>query len=194
MHCLIVGMTESGKTTLAKRIAKTLKSSGKLVAVLDPLQDEGWECDFQTQNPEEFLVWAKGNRSAFLFVDESGVAIGRYNVPMEWLATQSRHLGHSCYFICQGLTQLSTIVRGQCRKLYMFASGSNATKTASEEWNESELQNAERLQKGEFYVVSRFDKISKGRVDFTSDNVYSINQDATTDPTTDRPELLVQPH
>jgi DNA helicase HerA-like ATPase len=53
-HSLILGMTESGKTTLAKRLAQHYKSRGIGVIVLDPLNDD-WPCDFKTADPDEFL-------------------------------------------------------------------------------------------------------------------------------------------
>lgn len=167
MHHLIIGMTECGKTTLAKMICGNLKKRGKKTAVLDPLYDEGWNCDFQTSNSDEFLTWAKSNRSAYLFIDEGSVSIGRYNVPMQWLATMSRHWGHSSYFISQGFTQLPPMVRDNCQVLYLFTAADSVNKIAAEEFNKKELRNAESLDKGHFYKVLRYGKISKFSIDFS---------------------------
>lgn len=174
MHTLIIGMTESGKTTLAKILCRELKHWGKKTAVLDPLKDPEWEADFQTQNSDEFLKWAKENRSAYLFVDEGSISVGRYNVPMQWLATMSRHWGHSAFFVSQGLTQLPPAVRDNCGKLFLFCCSNSITKTASEEFNKKDLRNAEELDKGHFYVIKRFGKLSKGFVDFPKRKVYSV--------------------
>lgn len=174
MHSLIVGMTESGKSFLAKMISRALKKAGKKVAVLDPLWDDGWGADFQTSDSGAFLAWAKSkaNASAFLFVDEGSVSVGRYNLPMQWLATMSRHHGHSSFFICQGITQLPPIVRGQCRDVFLFAVDETISQIVAKEWNEKTLRNAERLRKGEFYHVSRFGTLQKGRLDFAAGKVY----------------------
>lgn len=175
MHALLIGMTECGKTSLAKIIASDAKSKGKLVAVLDPLIDDGWEADFQTQDSEEFLKWAKANRSAYLFVDEGSVSIGRYNKPMSWLATMSRHWGHTAFFISQGLTQLPPDVRNNCGQLFLFTSADTINKTAAEEFNEPDLRRADKLEKGHFFIVKRFGKISKGYVDFDKWKVYAAS-------------------
>lgn len=174
MHSLIIGMTESGKTTLAKSICKGLIAKEQKVAVLDPLHDEGWgEVTFQTSGPAAFLEWAKmkENRQAFLFVDEGSIAIGRYNAPMEWLATMSRHWGHSSFFISQSLTQLSTTLRGQCGRLYLFTAAETVNKIAAEEFNEKELRKADRLEKGQFYIVNRFTALKKMRIEFDTGEV-----------------------
>lgn len=175
MHSLIIGMTESGKTTLAKWFCRDLKKAGYKTAVLDPLLDEGWDCDFHTEDSDGFLAWAKNreNRTAFLFVDEGSISIGRYNVPMEWLATMSRHWGHSAFFISQGLTQLPPAVRNNCGKLYLFACADSVNKLAAEEFNEKALRGADRLPKLHFFVVSRFSELLRGRLDFAECTAYA---------------------
>lgn len=165
-HNLIVGMTESGKSTLAKIFASEFRKRKITVAVLDPLHDE-WDCDFQTADSDEFLAWCKKNKSAMLFIDEGSTAIGRYNPEMEWLATQSRHWGHSSFFICQRGPQLSPNVRDQASKLYLFACSRSDAENFANTWNEPELKNLEKIDKGEFYIVSRFGEMKKGKVDFS---------------------------
>ena len=75
-HSLILGMTESGKTTIAKELAKRLKSSGHPVIVLDPMHD-AWEADFQTDDQNEFLNVFWQAQKCHVFIDESGGAIIR---------------------------------------------------------------------------------------------------------------------
>lgn len=165
-HCLIAGMTESGKTTLAKLICFQLSKRGIPTAVLDPLRDPEWATEKQFHEPAEFLAFVKANRSFVLFVDEGGQSIGRYNKEMEWLATQSRHFGHSCFFISQGVTQLPPIIRQQCSKFYVFACGESNSKLIAEECNEPLLKSVTRLQPGEFFEVSRFKKTTRNRIVF----------------------------
>lgn len=171
MHSLIVGMTESGKTTLAKYLCKGLAKRGKKTAVLDPLIDVGWETEFQTNNPGEFLALAKKTRESYLFVDEGSVSIGRFNVPMEWLATMSRHWGHSAFFITQGMTQLGPTIRNNCSRLYLFACSKSIARLAAEEFNQPEVISADRLRVGEFFIVSRFDPLRRGSIDFKKSRI-----------------------
>lgn len=178
MHSLIIGMTESGKTTLAKMLCRTLNNGGNKTAVLDPLFDDGWQCDFQTQNSDEFLRWAKSNRSAYLFVDEGSISIGRYNLPMQWLATMARHWGHSATFISQGLTQLPPAVRNNCSRLYLFTAADSVSKIAAEEFNKKELRDAEALGRGEFLIVPRYGDVRRAKIDFKKMTILSLTPQA----------------
>lgn len=164
MHTLIIGMTMSGKTTLAKTIAKQLKSSNHKVAVLDPLGDPDFDADFRTKDSAEFLEYAKTHQDHFLFVDESGVAMGRFNEPMNWLATTARHNGHLCTFISQGLTQLPPIVRGQCDRLFIFSCAKINTDLASQEWNEKKLAEIDKIPQYHFYLARRFHPLKFGKI------------------------------
>lgn len=177
MHSLIIGMTESGKTTLAKLMCQELHSRKELTGVLDPLLDEGWESDFHTKNSDQFLTYAKLPRpkGGFLFIDEGATSIGRYNVPMEWLATMSRHWGHSATFITPGFTNLSPSIRNSCGRLYLFACAASVTKIASEEFNHKVLLTAERLRKGEFFIVDRFREVRLGSIDFQKRKVKVVD-------------------
>lgn len=173
-HNLVVGMTESGKTSLAKLYCDGFKKSGIKTMVLDPVHDTGWNADFQTHDPEMFLKVVKSERNCMIFVDESGSAIGRYNSEMEWLATTSRHLGHSCWFIMQDATQVAPIIRGNCTKAFVFACDPKLIERVASEWNEQTLRNCERLPKFCFYVASRFDQLQIGEIDLTTGTV-SVN-------------------
>jgi hypothetical protein len=166
MHYGIVGMSESGKSTLGKIIAAGFAKKGVPVAVLDPLKYSDWKADFLTADSDEFLRFAKQNKSHLLIVDEGGQAIGRYNQEMEWLTTTSRHLGHSCIVISQGVTQLTPIIRGQFGRVFLFNCAISNWKLIAEEWNHPELLSLPRLDKGEFYEIPRFGSIRKGKVDF----------------------------
>lgn len=167
MHSLIIGMSESGKTTLAKIFARELKKRGKKVVVLDPLNDPDWgKVDFRTEDCDEFLDYCKNNQNLYVFIDEGSESIGRYDVEMQWFATQSRHWGHSCFFITQGCTQIAPIIRGQCRVVYCFAVGESDTKLMAEEFRKKELKFLETIPQGVFYKVSRFSELQRGVVDF----------------------------
>lgn len=177
-HSLIIGMTESGKTTLAKLLVTRAKTKRIKTAILDPLRDPDFGGDFQTNNQEEFLTWSKKNKSALLIIDEAGTAVGRYNTAMEWIVTTSRHLGHSSVLICQGSSQLSPLVRGQCSSCYIFASTNSTRKSVSEDFDTPELLSFTRLQRGEFFHISRYSKPTKFRIDFTARKILQLPLDS----------------
>lgn len=172
-HNLVVGMTESGKSTLAKIVCKAMQKRGISTAVLDPMHSQDWGVPtFQTHNSETFLEYVKKNKSHVLFIDEAGQMIGRWNQPMEWLATTSRHLGHSCWFILQGTTQVSPVIRDQCHKCYLFACDVRIIDSISIGFNSPKLRELDTPEKLNFYAVSRFKSLQKGRVDFDPLNLY----------------------
>jgi hypothetical protein len=172
-HYLIVGMTESGKSTLAKLLAKQWKKSGLPIAVLDPLAYPDWPCDFHTSRPENFLRHLKTHKEkAWAIIDEGGVAIGRYNEAMNWCFTTSRHIGWNVLVITQGVTQLPPIVRGQCSGVFLFQCANTNWQILAEEFNRPELVSLSRLGKGEFLFIPRFGEILKGRVDFAKRRLY----------------------
>jgi len=156
-------MTESGKTTLAKRLAQTYKAKGIGVIVLDPLFDN-WACDKQINDGNEFLRVYWDSRNCMVFIDESADTVGRYEKAMIQTATRGRHWGHSNHYITQRATSVALTVRDQCSHLFLFASGFEDCKTHAREWNQPELLEAAKFEKGEYFHCTRFGKVSRNRL------------------------------
>ena len=163
MHNLIIGQTVSGKTTLAKRICSNLKNQGHGCLVLDPFLDD-WNCHHKTKNVDEFITLAKNSRNCFLFIDESAENLGHYDEHNLWLATRSRHWGHSAFFISQRLQLISVTARTQCSKLYLFNCSLSDSKILSDEYNDKILLTANELGKGEYIYKNRFRPAQKFRL------------------------------
>jgi hypothetical protein len=155
-HTLILGMSESGKTTLGKELSRELKANKRIVLVLDPMNDPGWSADFRTTNQDAFLEYFWANTECMCFIDESAQMVGRYDILMQETATRGRHFGHSVFFLSQRGAQISATVRAQCRHLYLFASAKDDCKILANEFNKQELLNANALPQGHFYHASRF--------------------------------------
>ncbi len=152
-------MTESGKTTKARRLAASYKMQGIGVIVLDPLRDPGWNADFITDDQEEFLDVFWRSRSCAAFLDEGGESVGRYDLAMQKTATRGRHCGHSCHYVAQKATQLAPIVRDQCSHLFLFTSGLASAKMLAEEFNKPDLLQATQLQMYSYFHATRFGHI-----------------------------------
>ena len=168
MHVLILGITETGKTTQAFRLARIYKGQGTPRLILDPDRRREWEIeegvDFITDDPEKFLAICKQNQSCAIFVDESGQMIGRYSSQMAWLATNSRKWGHRAYFITQRASQLDKTIRTQCSSIFLFQQSTSDCKILSDEFNRPELMTAPNLLKGEYLAKLGVDgKVYKGR-------------------------------
>ena len=160
-HSLILGMTESGKTTLAKRLAAGYKVKGIPVLVLDPLSDPDWECDFITDDVDEFLKVFWASRQCMVFIDEAGEAVGQYDKVMQQTATKGRHWGHSVHYISQRGAMIARTVRDQCSNLMLFTTALQDAKIHSNEWNKEGLKTANSLQKGEYFHATRFGESQK---------------------------------
>lgn len=119
-----------------------------------------------------------------LIADEGSISVGRYNVEMQWLATMSRHWGHRSYFIVQRATQIAATVRNQCDTSFIFGVGENDTRMFAEEWREPNLKNLEKIDKGEFAIVSRFRELRWGKLDFDRRDV-TIGKERTDNGTDD---------
>lgn len=160
-HVLIVGITESGKTTLAQMLCRSYRKRGFRTIVLDPLRDPRWEADYSTTWGSEFLEAARLNRKCALFIDESGETIGRYNPEMLWLATRSRHYGHKSHFITQRAVQLNKTARDQCTTLFLFRVSMDDAKSLSNEFADDALKSATQLNQFEFFHKNRFSVAKK---------------------------------
>lgn len=138
MHCLILGMTESGKTARAKQLIRQYQRLGIKCIVLDPLQDPSFGADFQTADPVAFEQMWKTSRSCACFIDETG-AVGKFNESIRTAATRGRHWGHSFHFLAQKAVQIEPLVRDQCGALFLFRSGLQSRRTLAEEFDQPEL-------------------------------------------------------
>lgn len=171
-HRLIIGQTESGKTTLARNIIiPRAVESGIPVMVLDPMREE-WPGASVYRDPERFLADAKRNVSRLLVIDESGTMVDKYDPRWNWITTTSRHLGHQAIVICHRLSQLSPTLRSQCSEVYMFATSGGDADVISEEFGEEPP--GRKLQRGEFVVYSRFNSPLAGRTVRSASGAWSV--------------------
>lgn len=163
-HGLILGMTESGKTTLAKKMAAQFKANNIGVLVFDPLHDPNWPCDFKTDNQDAFLKVFWQSKSCVAFIDEAGESVGQHDKLMHATATRGRHWGHRCFYIAQRITQIAPIVRDQCSYLFLFNSSLSDAKIHANEWNHRELEQAHTLLQGEYFQCTRYTPVQKLKV------------------------------
>jgi len=175
-HSLIFGMTESGKTSLAKQMAAEYRAAGISVLVLDPLSDPDWSADYITSDPVDFSRTFWDSQRCAVFIDEAGDAVGRYDEVMARTATRGRHWGHNCHYITQRGMQLAVTVRDQCSHLFLFTTALNDSKTHANEWNQPELVNASTLAQGQYYHCTRFGDVTKNTL-FIGDNTPHEDND-----------------
>lgn len=163
-HSLILGMTESGKTTLAKTLAAHYKARGIGVLVLDPMNDPQWQCDYKTSDVAQFLTVFWQSKRCMVFIDEAGESVGRFDDLMVRTATKGRHWGHSCHYLSQRGAQLSRTVRDQCSHLFLFTTALDDCKIHSNEWNKQEMREASALPQGHYFHATRFGTLERGQL------------------------------
>jgi hypothetical protein len=126
-HCLYVGATMTGKTTLARLRAREVAKTGRAVVIYDPVGTATAGGDWpQGSNVlafddfERFMRWVHRNGDADLFIDEAGDHFGVSDKENHWLLRRGRHYGYAVHLISQRPKMLAPNVRTQCSVAYIF--------------------------------------------------------------------------
>ena len=178
-HHLIAGMTESGKSSLAKMICRRQRAAGHFTVVLDPLgiAYPDWPAHVVTGNPDAFMWFAKqwnpaehGGQCLRLFVDEGAESMAR-GLDYNWLATQSRHWGTVTHFISQSPQDFQPAIRRNCHHLWLFRVDGSAVEPLAREWALPALRDATALPQLHFKYARRFSDLQTGKVDFAKQSI-----------------------
>jgi hypothetical protein len=163
-HSLFLGMTESGKTSLAKQIAAKYAKAGIRVLVFDPLGDPNWVADFQTHNFETFMKEYWASRKCAVFIDEAGEAAQDYDKELIRTATKGRHWGHANHYISQRGAMIPKSLRDQCGNLFIFAQSLDDAKIYAREYNAPEITEVSTFKAGEYFHTTRFTSAKRGKL------------------------------
>lgn len=174
-HCLIIGQSQSGKSTKAKQICRDYFHAGRKCLVLDPLVDEWdeWDCDFITDDPDELLrIAQEESKGCAIFLDESLTALKK-NSSFDWLTTTGRHNGHEVYVISHRMEGVTPTMRLCCIQLYVFNIDQDSAKDVARLFNRPELAEAPTLEQGGYFWTERMlGHVERGNV---FDEVYGQN-------------------
>jgi DNA helicase HerA-like ATPase len=123
-HAGYFGATQTGKTTLARHIARGLAARGHRIVVFDPVMTAtyggGWPESAEIFDDYDRLAKNLGSGPAHVFVDEAGEVFGVSEKDRHWIATRGRHYGFSLHLIAQRPKQVAPNVRGQLARAYLF--------------------------------------------------------------------------
>ena len=162
-HCLIIGQTLSGKSSLSKRLAARYKANGVGVLVFDPVGDPEWSADYKTHKWADFWDAYKNSRRCAIFVDEARIPQVEAPHQIDEIATRGRHRGHRAHFIVQRTKMLAPTPRNQCSELFIFSTGRDDAKELGAEWNEPTLHDvAPNLRVGEYIHKRRMHPMQRG--------------------------------
>lgn len=149
---LIVGTSESGKTTLANRL---IEKAHVPIFIHDPVGAEWSKCDarFYTSDELRALIVPLKNSPCIVVVDEAAEFFRVGQPENHWIFTRGRHHAILPIAIAQRLKMMAPNVREQASDLYVFNSGIEASKILAEEYNCPDLLAANELAQGEFFHV-----------------------------------------
>lgn len=122
----IFGRKRSGKTTLAKELAKVIwRTQRRYAIVLDPNNDR-WEANAMVYTqPEAFLEAFERSRSCEAIIDEAAITINRARDFMGCF-TQGHHYGHNTTVIGHSGADLLPGMRNQFDRLFLFRQPASA--------------------------------------------------------------------
>jgi hypothetical protein len=129
-HVLYVGVTQTGKTTLARHHASILAKADYDLIVYDPVGTETangtWpEKAIIETNPDKFLarvekVSGTPERPVFVFCDEAADIFGHQYTDAHWIPRRIRHQNAYLRIIAQRPKMLHPNVRSQCAVAYVL--------------------------------------------------------------------------
>lgn len=177
MHGLICGVTQSGKTTLAHKMAHSFAAEGAGVIVYDPVGTDtaagNWPASaIVFSDEDEFFEYLSRDdvSGAYVFVDEAGDIFNSQKRENLWLLTRGRHpsMGaFSVFMICQRPKMILPTARNQAGVAYVFRLAVDDLKEIGKDFGYSSLEK-ETLDQGDFVVLV------SGKSEYQKSNVFKI--------------------
>lgn len=154
----IIGMSLSGKTTLAKHLSREYWRRHKIRSfVLDPNNEVyGQHAMVFTDEPKFWeTVWK--TRGALIIVDEAAETINRDD-DLTPVFTRMRHLDHKLLVVAHRSTNLTPIMREQVDTVYLFRQSEKNCEIMAEIFADPELCKATSLPKYQYIYAALYEK------------------------------------
>lgn len=169
VHCLVVGVTQSGKTTLAHAMAheESEKKEGKReIIVYDPVGTETaqghWpDGTIYFDDNEEFLEYLskrQEGRDCLLFIDEADDVMSHRYPENTMIIRRARHHNIQVVLITQRPHLLSPSARTQCGVCFMFRLSKQDADNIGREFGHNGISEVD-LDRGEFLVLQSGEKV-----------------------------------
>lgn len=152
MHTYIVGITNSGKSHLAKHLAREYKAAGFGVIVLDPQQSRDWQeiGDFFTTERDEFLDVFWRSKNCKVFIDECQDVLENNDREFMQIIKRGRHNGHQVFLISQRPSSIARNARTQCAQVISFKQNRDESMILAREFGNDDLRDVCTLGEYEF--------------------------------------------
>ena len=159
MHSLICGVTQSGKTTLARSIARAASDAGHNLIVFDPVGTGTAGGDWPAgaivfDDPGEFVEYMNRPDVSFahVFIDEADEVFSLSDRANFWIPKKGRHFGFQLYMITQRPKMIAPTARKQVGRCYMFRLALDDAKELAADFGFSDAHKIS-LDKGDFLVL-----------------------------------------
>ena len=176
MHSAYIGVSQSGKTTLARAMARGLSDAGHRVVVYDPLGTPtlggAWGDKAELYEDVDLfmdLMHSDDFGNAHVFIDEAHHIFSHTQKENLWILTQGRHYGLNVNLLTQRPTKVHPDARTNCGRCYMFRLAFDDVKAIGNDYGHSDLHKI-NLDKGDFLVLN------SGSSEFSRANVFNLVQ------------------
>lgn len=167
VHILITGISLSGKTNLAKRLAADESAAGKNIVVYDPIASQGWPGNaVKYSEPSRFLDRINHLSNALVFVDEAKTLWDFNEDAADALVYKGRHRGFLCVLMAQRSRMVPPNARNQCARVFSFKQQPYDAQILADEYHGS-LVNTPDLKPGEFIYTDGF-AVYSGKLDYSA--------------------------
>jgi ABC-type Mn2+/Zn2+ transport system ATPase subunit len=158
----IFGPSESGKTTLAKKISRHIsKAEGRKSFVLDPVAASNWGPHAQVYTDDTFWdeIFTK-HENGLVIVDDASVTIDR-DSKYSGLFTTLRHKGHKLIVIGHNAGNLLPQMRDQLQRIFLFLQNEDSVKKWHALFPGQDLDQAMQLKQYQFITVANHEPLLK---------------------------------
>lgn len=164
-HTLVIGVTESGKSTYCKFLCEALTRKGNHTCVLNPFGETDWHCDAQSPDPDTVMAYCHSLGKRSVFLDEAGDSLAR-EPRFDWFTSGSRHKGNSVYVISQRCNDLTPRLRNNCTELVVFSCEADDAGFLAKKYRDKRIVAAAKFRPGQFFIVSQFRPLLVGELNW----------------------------
>jgi len=158
----IFGPSESGKTTLAKKIAWNFWKTEKRPSIVLDAVSRGFWGDHAKVFTDETAFWDYifKARNCLVVVDDASVTINRDN-ELNGVFTTLRHNGHKLLVIGHSAANLLPQMREQLQRVFLFLQNEDSIKKWSVVFPRKDLTPALELNQFEYVTVANYSPVEK---------------------------------
>lgn len=153
----IFGASESGKSTLAKKIsAHMYKMENRATIVLDPISKSNWGSHAKVFTDETgFWDYIFKARNSLVIVDDASVTINR-DSELNGVFTTLRHQGHKLLVIGHSASNLLPQMRDQIQRIFLFLQNKKSIEVWENIFPQQNLDPALSLKQYQYLTTANY--------------------------------------